>query len=94
MKKEQDVLGYSIVGFIAQELTFKHSYKLDDWVIYASHYAPSDRSFYPSYELLAQFNDLKGTEDEIKNMFVPYQFYDDWKKQNPALYNEILHHFI
>jgi hypothetical protein len=55
--------------------------------------APSDRSFYPSDELLAQFNDLKGTEDEIKNMFVPYQFHEDWKKQNPALFNEILHHF-
>jgi hypothetical protein len=43
--------------------------------------------------LLAQFNELKGTEDEIKNMFVPYLFHDYWKKQNPALYNEILHHF-
>ena len=69
MKKESDVLGYSMVGSIgsiAQELTLKHPYKLDDWDIYASHCALSDRSFYPSDELLAQFNDLKGTEDEIK----------------------------
>jgi hypothetical protein len=53
MKKESDVLGYSMVGSIgsiAQELTLKHPYKLDDWDIYASHCALSDRSFYPSDE--------------------------------------------
>jgi len=77
---KSDVLDYSMGGFIAQELTLKHPYKVDDWIIYASHCAPSDRSFYPSDELLAQFSDLKGTEDEIKNRFVPYQFHDDWKK--------------
>ena len=47
-------------------INIQHPYKLDDWVIDTSHCAPSDRSFYPSDELLAQFNDLKGTEDEIK----------------------------
>lgn len=77
---KSDVLDYSMGGFIAQELTLKHPDKVDDWIIYASHCAPSDRSFYPSDELLAQFSDLKGTEDEIKNRFVPYQFHDDWKK--------------
>ena len=50
MNKESDVLGYSMVGSIAQELTLKHPYKLDDWGIYASHCALSDRSFYPSDE--------------------------------------------
>ena len=86
---KSDILGYSMGGFIAQELTLKHPYKVDDLIIYASHCAPSDRTFYPSDELLAQFSDLNGTEDAIKNRFVPYQFPDDWKKQNPAHYNEI-----
>jgi hypothetical protein len=36
MKKESDVLGYTMVGFITYELILKHPYKLDDWVIYAS----------------------------------------------------------
>lgn len=84
-----DVLGYSMGGMIAQELTLKHPEKVDDLIIYASHCGRSDRSFYPSDKLIRQFSDLNGTEDEIKNRFVPYQFPDEWKKQNRAHYDEI-----
>lgn len=84
-----DVLGYSMGGFIAQELTLKYPEKVDDLIIYASHCGTFDQSSYPSQELLKQFSDLNGTEKEIKNRFVPYQFPEVWRNQNAVHYNEI-----
>ncbi len=91
--RKADVLGYSMGGMIAQELTLKHPDKVDDLIIYATHCGPSDLSFYPPEELRNKFGNLNGTEEEIKNRFVPYQFPDKWKKQNSLKYNEIFESF-
>jgi len=87
--EKSDILGYSMGGFIAQELTLKHPDKVNDLIIYASHCGTFDQSSYPSEELRHQFSDLTGTEDAIKNRFVPYQFPKKWIEQNRAQYDEI-----
>lgn len=85
---KSDVLGYSMGGMIAQELILQHPDKVDDLIIYASN-CGTNQSFYPSPERLQQYSNLTGTEEDIKNRFVPYQFPDEWREKNYNHYNEI-----
>ena len=87
-----DILGYSMGGMIAQELTLKNANKVDDLIIYASH-CGGIQSFYPSLDLLALYTNLNGTEEDIKNRFVPYQFPRSWIDENRDLFNKILASF-
>jgi pimeloyl-ACP methyl ester carboxylesterase len=84
-----DILGYSMGGMIAQELTLQHKDKVDDLIIYASYCGTKNQTYLPPEKLLLQFGDLNGTEDEIKKRFVPYQFPKDWIEQNTEKYDKI-----
>ena len=88
-----DILGYSMGGMIAQELTLQHKDKVDDLIIYASYCGTKNQTYVPPDELLLQFGDINGTEDEIKKRFVPYQFPKDWMEQNTEKYDKIFSSF-
>jgi hypothetical protein len=57
---------------IAQELTLSYRDKVDDLIIYASHCGSTQSSYY--LDMLEQFSNTSGTEEEIKKRFVSYQF--------------------
>ncbi|HEX2408552.1 MAG TPA: alpha/beta hydrolase [Nitrososphaeraceae archaeon] len=85
-----DILGYSMGGMIAQQLTLDHEDKVDDLIIYASYCGTiDDQTYYPPKKLLDQFGNLTGTEDDKKERFVPYQFSNSWINQNRASYDRI-----
>ena len=88
-----DILGYSLGGMIAQQLTLDHEDKVDDLIIYASYCGTiDDQTYYPPKKLLDQFGDLTGTENETKQNFVPYQFSNSWINQNRDSYDGYLLH--
>lgn len=88
-----DVLGYSMGGMIAQELTLRYPDKVDDLIIYASNCGDVDQTYMPPEILLKQFSNINGTNDDIKERFVPYQFPNDWIKQYHENYTQIFESF-
>jgi len=84
-----DILGYSMGGMIAQQLTLDHDDKVDDLIIYASYCGTYDQTYYPPKKLLDQFGNLTGTENDTKQRFVPYQFSNSWINQNRDSYDKI-----
>lgn len=84
-----DILGYSMGGMIAQQLALDHLDRVDDLIIYASYCGTYDQTYSPPKKLLEQFGDLSGTEDDIKQRFVPYQFSNSWINQNRISYDRI-----
>lgn len=84
-----DILGYSMGGMIAQQLALDHENRVDDLIIYASYCGTYDQAYYPPDKLVKQFGDLSGTEDDIKQRFVPYQFSNSWINQNRISYDRI-----
>ena len=79
---KSDVLGYSMGGMIAQQLTLNYPDKVDDLIIYAS-YCGGNQSIPPNPELFKQTTNLSASADDIKKRIVPLLFTSNWIKQNP-----------
>ena len=79
---KSDVLGYSMGGMIAQQLTLNFPDKVDDLIIYAS-YCGGNQSIQPSKQVLQQFTNLSGSEEDIEKRVTPLLFTPTWIKQNP-----------
>ena len=78
------ILGYSMGGMIAQQLTLNYPDKVDDLIIYAS-YCGNDgnQSIPPNSELFKQTTNLSASTDDIKKRIIPLLFTSNWIKQNP-----------
>ena len=79
---KSDILGYSMGGMIAQQLTLNNPGKVDDLIIYASN-CGGNQSFAPNPEIIKQLTNLSGTAEDIKKRFIPLLFTQNWIKQNP-----------
>ena len=79
---KSDVLGYSMGGMIAQQLTLNYPDKVDDLVIYAS-FCGGNQSIPPNPELFKQTTNLSASADDIKKRIVPLFFTSNWIRQNP-----------
>jgi pimeloyl-ACP methyl ester carboxylesterase len=80
--KKADVLGWSMGGFIAQELALTHPDKVGKLIIYAS-ICGGKESAPPTPDVLKVFSDQSGTSlDRIKR-FLPLLFPTEWRTQNP-----------
>ncbi|HET9806440.1 MAG TPA: alpha/beta hydrolase [Nitrososphaeraceae archaeon] len=79
---KSDVLGYSMGGMIAQQLTLNYPDKVDDLIIYAS-YCGGNQSIAPNQQIVEQFTDLSGSSEDIKTRFIPLLLTENWIKQNP-----------
>jgi pimeloyl-ACP methyl ester carboxylesterase len=80
--KKADVVGWSMGGFIAQELALTHPDKVGKLIIYAS-ICGGKESAPPTPDVLKVFSDQSGTSlDRIKR-FLPLLFPTEWQTQNP-----------
>jgi pimeloyl-ACP methyl ester carboxylesterase len=79
---KSDVLGYSMGGMIAQQLTLNYPDKVDDLIIFASN-CGGNQSIAPDQQIVEQFTNLSGSPEDIKNRFIPLLFTQNWIKQNP-----------
>ena len=80
--EKADVLGWSMGGFIAQELALTHPDKGGKLIIYAS-ICGGKESAPPTPDVLKVFSDQTGTSlDRIKR-FMPLLFPPEWRTQNP-----------
>ena len=57
-----DILGYSMGGMVAQQLTLDHGDRVDDLILYATHCGNIDQTYNPPQKLVKQFNNLNETE--------------------------------
>lgn len=80
---KSDILGYSMGGMIAQQLTLNNPDKVDDLIIYASN-CGGNQSFAPNPEIIKQLTNLSGTAEDIKKRFIPLLLTQNWIKQNPG----------
>jgi pimeloyl-ACP methyl ester carboxylesterase len=79
--KKADVLGWSMGGFIAQELALTHPDKVGKLIIYAS-ICGGKESAPPTPDVMKVFSDQSGTSlDRIKR-FMPLLFPAEWRTQN------------
>lgn len=77
-----DIVGWSMGGMIAQELTLLHPEKVDKLVIYASSCGGS-QSVLPSDEVMrAAVTFFNNPVDRIQKI-LPLLFPDNWRMQNP-----------
>ena len=58
-------------GMIAQQLTLNFPDKVDDLIIYAS-YCGGNQSIQPSKQVLQQFTNLSGSEEDIERELLHY----------------------
>ena len=79
---KSNVLGYSMGGMIAQQLTLDYSDKVNDLIIYAS-YCGGNQSIPPNRELFSQMTNRSASTDDIKKRIIPLLFTSNWIKQNP-----------
>ena len=79
---KSNVLGYSMGGMIAQQLTLDYPDKVNDLIIYAS-YCGGNQSIPPNRELFSQTTNRSASTDDIKKRVIPILFTSNWIKQNP-----------
>jgi pimeloyl-ACP methyl ester carboxylesterase len=79
---KSNVLGYSMGGMIAQQLTLDYQDKVNDLIIYAS-YCGGNQSIPPNRELFSQMTNRSASIDDIKKRVIPLLFTSNWIKQNP-----------
>jgi len=79
---KSNVLGYSMGGMIAQQLTLDYPDKVNDLIIYAS-YCGGNQSILPNRELFSQMTNRSASTDDIKKRIIPLLFTSNWIKQNP-----------
>jgi pimeloyl-ACP methyl ester carboxylesterase len=80
--KKADVLGWSMGGFIAQELALTHPDKVGKLIIYAS-ICGGKESAPPTPDVLKVFSDQTGTSIDRIKRFMPLLFPTEWRTQNP-----------
>jgi len=80
--KRADVMGWSMGGFISQELALKHPDKVRKLIIYASACGGTE-SVPPTQDVLKIISDQSGTSlDKIKRS-IPLLFPAEWRTENP-----------
>ena len=77
-----DVLGWSMGGFIAQELALTHPDKVGKLIVYAS-ICGGNESAPPTPDVLKVFSDQTGTSIDRIKRFMPLLFPTEWRTQNP-----------
>lgn len=80
--KKADVMGWSMGGFIAQELALSHPDKVGKLVIYAS-ICGGKESLPPTPDVIKAFSDQSGTSLDRIERFIPLLFPPEWRTQNP-----------
>jgi pimeloyl-ACP methyl ester carboxylesterase len=81
---KSNILGFSMGGMIAQQLTLNYPDKVDDLIIYASYCGSGgNQSIPPNPELFKQTTNISASFDDIKKRFAPLLFTSNWIKQNP-----------
>jgi pimeloyl-ACP methyl ester carboxylesterase len=80
--KKADVMGWSMGGFIAQELALSHPDKVGKLVIYAS-ICGGKESLPPTPDVIKVFSDQSGTSLDRIERFIPLLFPPEWRTQNP-----------
>jgi pimeloyl-ACP methyl ester carboxylesterase len=77
-----DVLGWSMGGTVAQELTLSHPDMVNKLIIYASA-CGGEESVPPSQEASNEFANRTGTAEERIARLVPLFFPEEWRNENP-----------
>ena len=80
--KKADVMGWSMGGFIAQELALTHPDKVGKLIIYAS-ICGGKESAPPTPDVMKVFSDQSGTSSDRIKRFLPLLFPPEWRTQNP-----------
>jgi pimeloyl-ACP methyl ester carboxylesterase len=80
--KEADVLGFSMGGFIAQELALTHPDRVGKLIIYAS-ICGGNESILPSQDIINTLSNGSGTAMERIERFLPLFFPEKWRNENP-----------
>lgn len=78
--KKASVLGWSMGGFIAQELTLKHPDKVDRLILYATSCGGKEAVF-PGPDVLKNITDTTGSLKEQHDRFAYMLFSKEWIKQ-------------
>jgi pimeloyl-ACP methyl ester carboxylesterase len=80
--KKADVLGWSLGGAIAQELTLNYPDKVGKLILYAIG-CGGKGSVPPSQEFLSALTNGTGTSEERIARVVPFFFPQEWRNENP-----------
>jgi pimeloyl-ACP methyl ester carboxylesterase len=78
--KKASVLGWSMGGFIAQELTLKHPDKVDSLIVYATSCGGKEAVF-PGPDVLKNITDTTGSLKEQHDRFAYMLFSKEWITQ-------------
>ncbi len=79
--KQADILGYSMGGFIAQELALTHPDRVGKLIIYAS-ICGGNESILAS-QVINLLSNASGTAMERVERFLPLFFPEKWRNENP-----------
>ena len=79
--KQADILGYSMGGFIAQELALTHPDRVGKLIIYASICGGNESIL--SSQVINILSNASGTAMERIEKFLPLFFPEKWRNENP-----------
>ena len=80
--EKADVLGWSMGGFIAQELALSHPDKVGKLILYAS-ICGTNESVPASPDVMKLLSDQSGSSLERIQKLIPILFPSEWRSQNP-----------
>lgn len=86
--KKADIIGWSMGGMIAQEVTLSNPDKVGKLIIYAST-CGTRQSVAPSPEALKILSNQSGNMMEMLQRFLPLLFPDHWRNSNPNFIQEL-----